>query len=213
MSRIASDPHPEISGELGSRFGPGSRLNTLALALGGAGGLCWIGADLLRRAAFTGLGTPGALDYSLTNTLLGGSTILAGVGTAGAVWASRSRLGMAGFLFGWVAVLGCALLAAGSLGEFVLFRDDRNLGSAAWGWFVLGLGVTAIGLTGVGVRLAGVWRARRRYVAWWLAASVPLMVAGFGLGLLGTSMAVAITLLCAVLLQSRAPQSEIRRAA
>jgi hypothetical protein len=208
------DPRPEISGELGSRFGPGSLLTTLVLILGVAGGLCWFGTALLRRAAFTGLGTAGALDYSLTNTLLGGSTILAGVGTAGgALWASRSRLGLAGFTFGWVAVVGCVLLAGGSLGEFVLFRDDRNLGSAAWGWFVVGLGVTAVGLTGLGVRLADVWRGRGRYVAWWLAASVPLMVAGFGLGLLGTSMAVATTPLCAVFLQSRSPESEIRRAA
>ena len=73
---------PEVSGEFGSRLGPGSRLTTLALIPGVAGGLCRFGADLLRRAAFTGLGAPGALDYSLINGvgLLGTSM---GVGITG----------------------------------------------------------------------------------------------------------------------------------
>ena len=187
------------------------RLTTLALVLGVAGGAAWLGADLLRRAAFTGYGTAGAFDYGLTNTLLGGSVILAGVGTAGAVWRTRSSIGLLGSISGWIAVAGCVLLAAGSLAEFVFFRDDRA--ATGWFWFLIGLGLAPLGLTGLGLRLARVWVGPRRLVAWWLAASVPLMVAGLLMGLLGSSMAVGIMALCGVLSWGRATENAIGTAA
>jgi len=187
------------------------RLTSLELVLGVVGGAAWLGADLLRRAAFTGYGTAGALDYGLTNTLLGGSVILAGLGTAGAVWRIRSSIGLLGSISGWIAVAGCVLLAAGSLAEFVFFRDDRA--ATGWFWFLIGLGLAPLGLTGLGFRLARVWVGPRRLVAWWLAASVPLMVAGFLMGLLGSSMAVGIMALCGVLFWSRATENAIGTAA
>jgi hypothetical protein len=50
-------------------------------------------------------------------------------------------------------------------------------------------------------------------VAWWLAASVPLMVAGFLMGLLGSSMAVGIMALCGVLFWGGATENAIGTAA
>lgn len=185
-------------------------LTTFALALGVVGGLAWIGADLLRRVAFTGYGQPGALDYGLTNTLLGGSVILTGLGTAGAVWRIRSSIGLVGSISGWIAVAGCALLAAGSLAEFVFFREDRA--ATGWFWFLIGLGLAPLGLTGLGLRLARVWVGPRRLVAGWLVASLPLMVVGFLIGLLGASVAVGITAISSVLLWDRSTETATKAA-
>jgi hypothetical protein len=102
-----------------------------------------------------------------------------------------------------IAVAGFALLAAGSLGEFVVFTNDRDLGSASWFWFLMGLPIAAIGLTGLGLRLSREWQGPPRLVAWWLAGSVPLAIAALLLGLLGTSLALSVGLLCWLLLSER----------
>jgi hypothetical protein len=196
-----------MDGSDNGRAGAGRLVRRIALTVGVLGGAGWAGSDLLRSVAFRGLGTAGAVDYVLANRSLGVAAALVTVGMIAAAAALRRELGRVASLSGWIAVAGLAMLAGGSLGEFVFFTQDRyGLAAASWLWFVIGLPVTAIGLTGVGLKLFARWAEWRRLVASWLAASVPLMFAGFVLGLLGTPLALGVMGLCVVLLRERSPE-------
>jgi hypothetical protein len=94
--------------------------------------------------------------------LLGVAAALVVAGMIAAIVVLRRDLGRAASISGLIAVAGFALLAAGSLGEFVVFADDRDLGSASWFWFLMGLPISAIGLTGVGLRLSREWEGPPR---------------------------------------------------
>jgi hypothetical protein len=179
-----------------------SRVRKLALTVGVLGGAGWAGSDQLLSVAFHA--QYGGADYVLANRLLGAAAVLVAVGMIAAAAVLRRERGRVASLSGWIAVAGFVMLAGGSLGEFVFFRGDR-LAAAGWLWFVMGLPVTAIGLTGVGLRLFIRWAGPRRLVALWLAASVPLTIAGWALGLLGTPLALGVMALCVVLLLERSP--------
>ncbi|TME09620.1 MAG: hypothetical protein E6I65_10510 [Chloroflexi bacterium] len=191
-----------------------SRLRA-GLAFGVVGGVGWFAADILRASAFSR--DYGGAEYVLTNRLVGAAGLLVLLGAVASVITIGGRLGRPGRLFGWIAVAGLAMLAAGSLAEFVFFIDDpSNLGPdglAAQGWytFVYGLLVTPVGLTGLGLQL---WRSAagaERLVAGWLVASFPLMIAaGFVLGLLGTTLAVGVSGLCLLLLSERRNAAQVR---
>ena len=189
------------------RAGARGSLRRFALAVGVFGGAGWVGSDLLRLVAFRALGSGAGVDYVLANRLLGVAAALVAVGTIAAVVVLHRELGRAASLSGWIAVAGFTMLAGGSLGEFVFFTDDRyGLAAASWLWFLVGLPVTAIGLIGLGLRLFTQWAEPRRLVALWLAASLPLTIAGFALGLLGTPLALAAMALCVLLLRERLPE-------
>lgn len=179
--------------------------------MGVAGGAGWIGADVLRWVAFSRLGSSGDADYVLANRVLGLAAAFLVVGTIAAVRHLGGRLGRAAHVSGWVAVAGSVMLAGGSLGEFVFFRGDTyGLAAAGWLWFLIGLPVTAIGLTGIGIRLGSRLAGPGPLVALWLAASFPLVVAGFALGLLGTPLALGVMALCGSLLHERPTAAPIQ---
>ena len=194
-------PSTPRAGSTGAR----TLLEVMGLGAGVLGSAGFLGADLLRLVAFRGLGSAGAIDYGLANRLLGVAAVLLVAGMIAALVALRRDLGRAASISGLIAVTGFALLAAGSLGEFVVFTDDRDLGSASWLWFLMGLPIGAIGLTGVGLRLSRKWEGPARLVAWWLAGSLPLVIAAIALGLLGTPLALSVGLLCWLLLRERRP--------
>ena len=175
---------------MNTRNKPTKLLGLLSLA----GGLAAI--PLMIAFALTGWGAPGTAayrTYELLNRLMAIALLLMAGGWLGLVLRLATidrRSGQAlkspggyGRWGAWLALLGAVGMVLGNAAEFWLFSnlsyDCCNVRHTAWGTFLLGLLVTAIGATVSGAALLRT-QDGPRWSGVILALALPLFLLGFG---------------------------------